>query len=188
MLFSISSSDKSSISVWYSEILFLPKWVLGGDHLLIEWEQIEQVEAYNSWFLLWRRDDTFELVVVRAENTNIALKLRDVFLLHRQESCILINFSSNNALFRVTLLAWWDILEVCQVNHQLGHGWYSLLQGFRCLCNLLEPLEVISDAGRQLWHYLVNSLLIIKSLIKLHNDLNYYCTATCLRTQIIWKI
>ena len=64
-------------------------------NLLVEGEKVKEVEADAAILLLRGREvlDLGEVVVVALEDGNVPLKLRDVLVLHTQQSCALVGIT-----------------------------------------------------------------------------------------------
>lgn len=113
---------------------------------LVETQQVQQVQPNHGVLLLGGGDHAIELIVVRAENANVALEVRDVLALNRQESCVFVNFAREDALFGVAHLAGGDVLKLGNVDHQFLHGVVARGERVRLLLDLLESLQVVHDA------------------------------------------
>ena len=113
---------------------------------LVETQQVQQVQPNHGVLLLGGGDHAIELIVVRAENANVALEVRDVLALNRQESCVFVNFACEDALFGVAHLAGGDVLKLGNVDHQFLHGVVARGERVRLLLDLLESLQVVHDA------------------------------------------
>jgi len=113
---------------------------------LVETQQVQQVQPNHGVLLLGGGDHAIELIVVRAENANVALEVRDVLALNRQESCVFVNFAREDALFGVAHLAGRDVLKLGNVDHQFLHGVVARGERVRLLLDLLESLQVVHDA------------------------------------------
>ena len=122
--------------MWYWEILQASLLISG--HLLVVTEQVKKVEAQNGVLFLRSRNNSIELVVVAAQDADVSLELGDVLVLNSQESCVLVDFPGQNALFGVADLTRRDVVELADVEHEFVHGVSALGSGLRSLRHLLE--------------------------------------------------
>ena len=200
MLFSMSSCEINSISVWYYEILqtwaikglarhamrfcyWLTCWMREGRvdrgqgwHSCAEIrEWCHQTRHSSSWArkcfartpqcLSFRRIGTWRTHKphLRGKEMQKLVKSNGTRWVGHARAWVLIwvKLTSKNALAFVELDAWWDILELSQVNHELFHDIGTL---FKCGGALLESLVC-----RQIFVNLFHHLKIAKILITAHS-------------------